>query len=293
MIKVIASDMDGTLLANDGKIKEKTLTSMYKAMKAGIRFILVTGRGPNGVAQALNYEEFQCDRVLWGGAAVSNFNNEIILQKVLSFDICQKVFEILRQYPVCVRFSSYPQDYFVGDEEEIQNGLLEHTRLFFVKESKERIRNTEVYKTLTNQTERLDDIRELKKKEVPIYKILVNSNQKEVLDKVERTLTEEIDRIYISSSFSDNLEITAYNARKGPVLLEYIESLGYKKEEVLVFGDSRNDFSMLSMDFGATVAMGNAEPEIKKISKYVTKTNEECGVAYVIEKIIKRKDSII
>ena len=54
MIKVIASDMDGTLLANDGKIKEKTLTSMYKAMKAGIRFILVTGRGPNGVAQALN-----------------------------------------------------------------------------------------------------------------------------------------------------------------------------------------------------------------------------------------------
>ena len=108
MIKVIASDMDGTLLANDGKIKEKTLTSMYKAMKAGIRFILVTGRGPNGVAQALNYEEFQCD-------------------------ICQKVFEILRQYPVCVRFSSYPQDYFVGDEEEIQNGLIEHTRLFFVK----------------------------------------------------------------------------------------------------------------------------------------------------------------
>ena len=133
MIKVIASDMDGTLLANDGKIKEKTLTSMYKAMKAGIRFILVTGRGPNGVAQALNYEEFQCDRVLGGGAAVSNFNNEIILQKVLSFDICQKVFEILRQYPVCVRFSSYPQDYFVGDEEEIQNGLIEHTRLFFVK----------------------------------------------------------------------------------------------------------------------------------------------------------------
>ncbi len=48
----------------------------------------------------------------------------------------------------------------------------------------------------------------------------------------------------------------------------------------MVFGDSLNDYSMLSMDFGATVAMENADEEVKRVSKYVTKSNEDLGVAY-------------
>lgn len=76
-------------------------------------------------------------------------------------------------------------------------------------------------------------------------------------------------------------------AQKGPVLKEYIESLGYTMEEVMVFGDSLNDFSMLEMDFGATVAMENADPEVKAVAKYVTKSNTEHGVAYVIEKLLE------
>lgn len=76
-------------------------------------------------------------------------------------------------------------------------------------------------------------------------------------------------------------------AQKGPVLKEYIESLGYTMEEVMVFGDSLNDFSMLEMDFGATVAMENADPEVKAVAKYVTKSNAEHGVAYVIEKLLE------
>ena len=54
------------------------------------------------------------------------------------------------------------------------------------------------------------------------------------------------------------MEITDARAQKGPILKEYIESLGYTMDEVMVLGDSLNDYSMMSMDFGATVAMGNA-----------------------------------
>ena len=50
-----------------------------------------------------------------------------------------------------------------------------------------------------------------------------------------------------------------------------------------------NDYSMLSMDFGATAPWGNAVPEIKKAAKYVTKTNEEAGVAYVIEQLLSQR----
>ena len=96
-------------------------------------------------------------------------------------------------------------------------------------------------------------------------------------------------KIAVASSFPTNLEITDVEAQKGPVLKSYIESLGYTMDEVMVFGDSMNDYSMLSMDFGATVAMENADPEIKKVAKYITKSNEEYGVACAIEELLKRQ----
>ena len=61
-------------------------------------------------------------------------------------------------------------------------------------------------------------------------------------------------------------------------------------DEVMVFGDSMNDYSMMEMDFGATVAMANADEEIKRIAKYETKSNEEDGVAYAILEMLKMYD---
>ena len=60
----------------------------------------------------------------------------------------------------------------------------------------------------------------------------------------------------------------------------------------MVFGDSFNDYSMLSMDFGVTVAMENADPEVKKVAKYVTKKNSEFGVAYAIRELLKRQPCV-
>ena len=93
--------------------------------------------------------------------------------------------------------------------------------------------------------------------------------------------------IAVASSFANNLEITDVNAQKGPVLKAYIESLGYSMDEVMVFGDSMNDYSMLSMDFGATIAMDNADEKLKTVAKYVTKSNVEDGVAYTIDKLLE------
>lgn len=72
------------------------------------------------------------------------------------------------------------------------------------------------------------------------------------------------------------------------MLKEYIESLGYSMDEVMVFGDSENDQSMMKMDF-VTVAMGNADEDIKRVSKYITKPNTEDGVAYAIEQMLDQQ----
>ena len=106
-----------------------------------------------------------------------------------------------------------------------------------------------------------------------------------MLEKISKKL-EKNKKLAVASSFKTNLEITAVEAQKGPVLKQYIESLGYTMDEVMVLGDSLNDYSMLSMDFGATVAMENAMPQVKTVSKYITKYNEEFGVAYAIDGVL-------
>ena len=83
----------------------------------------------------------------------------------------------------------------------------------------------------------------------------------------------ENNKVAVASSFITNLEITdVHDAERTDVKSGILSRLGYTMDEVMVFGDSMNDYSMLSMDFKATVAMENAEPEIKEVAKYVTKS---------------------
>ena len=124
-----------------------------------------------------------------------------------------------------------------------------------------------------------------------MYKIFLFSVDVEMLDQIKKEL-EQNDGIAVASSFETNLEITDVKAQKGPVLKEYIESLGYTMDEVMALGDSLNDYSMLSMDFGATVAMENAVPEIRRVAKYTTKSNGEFGVAYAIRELLKLQGAV-
>ena len=136
-------------------------------------------------------------------------------------------------------------------------------------------------------TKVVKDFQELKDAGVSVYKLFLFSDDREMLAQIDKELAEH-NGIAVSSSFPTNLEITDIRAQKGPVLKAYIESLGYRTEEVMAFGDSRNDESMLSMDFGATIAMENADSALKKAAKYITKSNVELGVAYTIEELLKR-----
>ena len=144
------------------------------------------------------------------------------------------------------------------------------------------------YRDIQDEFGTLADMDELEAAKAPIYKLFLYSEDKEMLDELKLRLEKNKD-IAVASSFPTNLEITDVKAQKGPVLKEYIESLGYTMDEVMVLGDSLNDLSMIEMNFGATVAMANADPEVKSAAKYITKSNAEFGVAYAIEELLKRQ----
>ncbi|MCT7750174.1 HAD hydrolase family protein, partial [Lactobacillus gasseri] len=75
-------------------------------------------------------------------------------------------------------------------------------------------------------------------------------------------------------------------AQKGIALMDYAKLQGYQPDEVMAIGDNLNDESMIRMA-GIGVAMENAAPEIKEIANFITKTNNENGVAYAIRHFCK------
>lgn len=286
MIKVIAADMDGTLLGSDHRISKTTEEAVIKACKKGIRFMVVTGRNFVSAVQALDQTNIVCDYIVSSGAQIRNNDREILSTIHLPEEECMYLYNKIKEYPIGMMFCSEMENYMIGTWEEADKGILDYIKYFHVNASRKELKDTQLYKLMWAKTKVFSTYTEMKKEGAPITKLFMVSDDVSLLKNIKKEI-EQNKILAVSSSFKYNLEVTDYKAQKGPVLKEYIESLGYTMEEVLVLGDSLNDMSMMEMDFGATVAMANADDEIKKIAKYETKSNDEDGVAYVINEILK------
>ena len=289
MIRVIASDMDGTLLGDDHRIAPETLEAIKEAQEAGIRFMIATGRNFKGAMAELQDTGLVCDYVVGSGAEVRDPMQNVIETRVLSRELCRRVYKSVKKFPLSVIFCTDGYDYRVGTPEEVEESLILELQLFHENMTREEILKTSVYRRIKENSKVVSGLKEMEEKKIPVYKIFLFSDDTDMLEQIDKVLGENRD-IAVASSFPTNLEITDVRAQKGPVLKNYIERLGYAMDEVMVFGDSLNDLSMLEMDFGATVAMENASPEVKAAAKYVTKSNNEHGVAYAIRELLKRQN---
>ena len=288
MIKVIASDLDGTLLNEHHAFSDKTIKMIKKAQDRGIRFMLATGRSFKQAKQLTEDAGIECDYLVSSGAEVRNSKKELILSSHMRMQDCKMVYDVLKDGTIPFLFSTKECDYCIGTQEELEDNVLEHIFAFSQTVSKEEIKKSPIYKNMMAKTRVVSDFSALEILQPKIIKIFIFTNDLTKLAAIKERLIEN-KGIAVTSSFPNNLEVTDIKAQKGPVLKDYIESLGYSMDEVMVFGDSLNDYSMLSMDFGATIAMENADEAVKIVSKYVTKSNIEDGVAYTIEKLLEHQ----
>lgn len=286
MIKVIASDLDGTLLDEHHMLNQTTADAIRRAQEKGIRFMIATGRAFKQVEPITEAYDICCDYLVSSGAEVRTPEKEIVYSGHMKLDMCKEVYDVLKEYSVPYLFNTAEADYCIGTFEEMQEKVLHHIFAFNQTISIEEIKESPAYKLMIEKTRVVASFEELEIENPKIIKIFIFTNELEVLAEIENRLADNTN-IAVASSFANNLEITDSEAQKGPVLKRYIESLGYTMDEVMVFGDSMNDYSMLSMDFGATIAMENADEKLKAVAKYVTRSNVEDGVAYTIDKLLE------
>ena len=142
--------------------------------------------------------------------------------------------------------------------------------------------------------ERMDSmtfIRELS--EIPaatdIYKICGNDLDCDLVIRMKQAFGDYPD-LAAASSFPNNIELTNTAAQKGSALKNYAAAKGISLEDVMVLGDSDNDISMFTPEFGWTVAMANSMDCIRERAKYITKSNAEDGVAWAIRKYVFGED---
>lgn len=283
MIKVIASDLDGTLLDNKHEITKESLKAINLAKENGIRFIISTGRSFKNTMSVLKNHTLECDYIVASGAEIRDPKARILKQVPMDQSVFEELYKRIKKFNVGVHFCSDDIDYMIGTKEEVREQLVEQAILFHMTGSREEIANSPEFEKFCEKTKNMKDIQELQK--YKIYKIFISSADEQLVKDIDAAIA-DIPGIASASSFSNNLELTHIEAQKGIALKEYITDLGYSMDEIMVLGDSMNDYSMLSMNFGITVAMENAMEEVKQAAKYMTKSNGDNGVAYAIHKLL-------
>lgn len=284
MIKLIASDMDGTLLNNEHDIDKETVEAIKKAEEMGIIFAISTGRDYESTIGILDKHKMECQCIVSNGAEYRDEEGNVLEVVNIEKESAKKIMSILNENNFAPRIFTNKGIFTSSTREAALQEITLRTMSMNKNLSEEEA--IEISKNLTFFTalKYIDNLEEFFDSDIEIRKFVAFHKDIDIINNMKKEI-EQIDEIAVTSSFNDNIEITNINAQKGIILKKVADKLGIKREEVMILGDSFNDYSMFEI-FEETVAMKNAIPEVIDIAKYVTDSNDNLGVAKAINNVI-------
>lgn len=291
MIKLIASDMDGTLLNHNHKIPKENVELINYAKNQGIEFVVATGRAYYEALPALNEENINCDVISFNGGIVYDKNGNIIsITPMIPKDLYYTI-EVLKSFDISYQLYTKNTIYTRSIETDI-NAYIDLIRSNGYDPDVEHLRAEAREKLEMGYITEVENIELfLNEEENPPIKIIAISNDISKLENATKLLSANTN-ISVTSSGANNIEIMHKNATKGEALKEIAKIYGINLENTVAIGDNLNDQAMLDI-VGYSVAMKNGNTILKEQAKYVTeKTNSEGGVADTIFKLIEQNNEI-
>ena len=255
MYKLIAVDMDGTLLKNDKTVSDRTKKTLKEAREKGVNVVIATGRPIDGVSRYL--EELD---MLGENDYVLSYNGGLVL-KTKSREIISKI-----------ALTGADLHYLHKLSKELGVNIHAFSEVYGLITPKNNI------KIGINDYSKIED-------DHSIIKVMM-IDEPEVLQKAVDNLPKEVYEKYtVVRSTPYFLEFLNKEVNKGTGVKLLADHLGVKQEEVMTFGDAENDLDMI-VYAGMGVAMANGFEEVKEAANYITDSNEEDGVAKAIEKFV-------
>jgi Cof subfamily protein (haloacid dehalogenase superfamily) len=263
-------DMDGTLLNSKGIITKENQSALQRLEETGIEVILASGRvgpmmKPFSKQLGLGGHIISCN----GGLITNISSGDILYSNIMDKIIVMKIINYCIEHTI--NFLVYAADYVFSNK----NNPLARKYENFNKILSSDLRFPIIY---------IDDktIKDINNEN--ILKVLLICNTQEQVELLENVFS-RYDNLSVVSSANGLLDIMASNTSKGNALKLLADKLKVNLDSVIAFGDNYNDIEMLDC-VGMPIAMGNAVDSLKIKSKYVTKSNDESGIAYAINNLI-------
>ncbi len=261
-IKLIACDMDDTLLNKECKISPRNAAAVQRAAAAGKIFLIATGRMYVSVRPYAEALGLDVPLVTYNGALVKGSRSgRVFYEHKMKLSTAQEVLAYCRE-------NDYYLQLYVGDS-------------ILIKEENEYSR---MYSKISGiQTTAVGD-GVFTAQEAP-YKILVMTKAEEFNEAWQRFTERFAGKLDVTSSKDNFLELIEPGVNKWEAVKSVGAAYGVLPEEIMCIGDSNNDVKMIA-NAGIGVAMGNAKDAVKDYAKIVTASNDNDGVALVIESIL-------
>lgn len=275
-IKLVAVDMDGTLLNSEKHCSKRTIEALKKAQDQGVIILPATGRAINGLPQELKDLGVRYGIFCNGATCYDRQEEKVLVANHFSVD------EVITLLQLCEKYDA-THDIYAGGKGYCEKRYLDHIEEYVTEKP--------IQKLVKNTREAIDGSLTdfIIQNNISVEKINMffkDLEEREVARKelAQTGMAEPV------SSLTNNLETGRAGCSKGVALEQLIPVLGLTREEVMACGDANNDLTMLKAA-GFAVAMGNATEQVKESADYITDTNDEDGVAKAIEKFVLKGEA--
>ena len=268
--KIIALDLDGTLLNSKKELTPASLAALKRAAEAGIAVVPTTGRFYGGMPAAIKALPFIRYVIGINGAEVTDLHTgEIIYRAEIPWLEAVDIMSMLDTLPVI--YDCYMDS--AAWMTESQKALVDKT-----------VDSPHYRKMLHELRQNVPELKAfLREKKKDVQKVQFFTRDEALRQDMLANLDKLFPALCVSSSVDQNVEINSLHANKGEALKALADHLGVDISETMSFGDGLNDLSMLSTA-GLGVAMANACPEAKAAADVLTASCDEDGVAKAIDK---------
>lgn len=283
MIRMVVSDMDGTLLNRYGKISPGNLEAIRSLEQRGIEFVIASGRDYSGVHPLMAEYRLACEAILGNGSQYVDRDGKILMSCYMDKAVVKDVVKIFenRRIP-CMIFAT--DGFYTGYEPSfVRDMFIERGRQRFGGTGEEFEKGGTKEYMPCNRLQKIDDLDRFLTSESEIIKVEAFSMGSQEIKDARESL-KGIPGISFLSSFDDNVEVTDKEAQKGYILEKVISMKGLSKDEVMVIGDGMNDLSLFQR-FANSFAPSNACEKIRELAGTIVCSNEEDGFAQAVSRI--------
>ncbi len=268
-IKLIAFDLDGTLLNDNKELTEENRRALLEAAEKGIHLVPATGRLPGAAPECLKGLPIRYAIFINGAEVVDMQTGQVISRTLIPWEQAISVFEEAEQYQTVYNC-------YMGNK-----GYM--NREFFPRIPEIALHEHEL-KLIQSTRLPVEDLKTfLAQEKQDVQKLLFHFRKDQYDLRHELLLNWKVPGIEVSSSMPNNLELNHEKGIKGYALKALADHLGISMEQTMAFGDGHNDMSMIEMA-GIGVAMEVCWPGVRERADYITCSCNDSGVAKALRK---------